>query len=161
MNAKEFQDKFNLSNFDELEAAFKEAKDFFDNFGNKTVTFQEIKSRFPVIVEGNLILILYPTFKIWIIDKEIAHHDVVELVKEIENIAVDVETEVLNLDTGRRIYPTTIHCYSKELEINRTICSNIMQLLDKENIICERCVEMTCHKVFVNTDEKGNIIGVK
>ena len=161
MNAREFQDKFNLSNFDELEATFKEARKFFDNFGNKIVTFHEVKRRFPVIVEGNRFLILYPTFKVWILDKEIEYHNVVELVKEIENITVDVETEVVNLDTGRRIYPTTIHCYSKELEINRTICSNIMQLLDKENIRYERCIEMACHRVVVNTDEKGNIIGVK
>lgn len=160
MNAREFEDKFKLENFEELEKAFKEGKVFFDNFHGKT-TFKEVENQFPVVIYRNLISIMYPAHKIWIMSEETTFEDIVKLISGYETINVDVETEVIDLCSGNKIFTTTIHCMSEDLSTNRLICSKIMKILDEKEIIYERSIEIDYHKVYVEVDEKGNIIGVK
>lgn len=160
MNAQEFEKNFKLENFEKLEVAFQEAKKFFDNFHEK-ITFEEVKKRFPVVVDRNLILIMHPTYKIWVTDKEISYEEIIKLNKNIKLIYVDIETEVIDTSSGKRLYPISIHCMGKELVTNQLICSDVMELLDKNDIEYLRSVEIAFYDVYVDVDEKGNIVGVK
>ena len=159
MNVEEYKNKNKLCNYTELENVFQEAKLCLVSLKGK-VAFEEIKDKFPIIMDKNKISILFPTFKIWVLDKSILYEDVMEMLAGIKNIRIDIETDVIKWPNNEQLFPLTIHCEDEDLGSNSLLADKIMNILKKQDIECERSIDTGSYVVYVTVDEKGYITKV-
>ena len=73
---------------------------------------------YPVVLRGNILSILCPTYKVWILNQRDFEDDkVVSLLQDIKHIYIERETNVEDSIYGR-IHPITIHCQQDNLADN-------------------------------------------
>lgn len=72
MNSKEFEERLQLKNFDELDQQYQKTKEFFLNL-QEQITCNEVQQRFPAFCFCEReIRIKFPTYFIRIIDNQIS-----------------------------------------------------------------------------------------
>ena len=160
MNKQDFINKFHLDNYEELEYASQEAKKYFRNFSG-SISFEEVSKRFPVEIYRNRIKILYPTYKIRVIDDKNLNEEVLGTLRKIKNVDVEIEKDVVKYPSMKTIWPISVYCKEENLSLNKKLVDKIRKILENYNIEYEQSVEKGEYYIWVNVDEKGDIVGVQ
>ncbi|MCR0417200.1 hypothetical protein MKC71_06985 [[Clostridium] innocuum] len=161
MTSKEFEDKLQLKNFSELEEEFQKTKEYFENLQDK-ITCEEVSEKFPAFCFlKREIRIKFPTFKVRVIDNQIAYKDLKELLKGLGNFAIYEELNVLRVPSLEPVSSLAIHCLEVGLAANENIAEKIKKKLEENHIISERCVTSGHYCIPIEVDGAGYIFTQK
>ncbi|WP_035301614.1 hypothetical protein [Clostridium sp. DL-VIII] len=161
LSNKEFDERLQINNFEELEKEFQQAKNFFENL-NDEIKCDEVQLRFPDFYPlDQEIVIKFPTYKIRIINNKMSHNDLRELLKGIYNYQIDEETNVVIFPSLKPVQSTAIHCLETNLDSNARTAEEIVKRLEEHCIRAERCVDCGYYSIPIKVDEEGCITVIK
>ncbi len=155
MNSKEFEERLQLENFEELENEFQKTKDFFLNLQEK-ITCEEVQQRFPAFCFcKQQIRVKFPTYFIRIIDNQISYSDLESLLSGQGNYFIYEETNVVRIPTLEPVHSLAIHCLETSLTENKKLAEKIENILKQNNIVSERCVSSGHYLIPIKVDDNG------
>lgn len=158
MNSKEFNDKLRLENFEELESKYQQTKLYFEQL-NDNITCEEVKKKFPAFCfDEKVLCIMFPTFKIRIINEKINENYCYKLLSNIGNYEIYEESNIVSLPKFIPIQTLTIHCLEDNLDKNIETAEKIEDKLASKHFCYERHVAYGLYSLPIKVDEAGYIL---
>lgn len=157
VNSKEFEEKLQKDSFEELENDFQQTKSIFEKLEEK-IKYDEVQLNYPAFgLCKQEIRIKFPTYKIRIIDNEMSHEKLREILKDIGNYQIYDESNVVIIPSFNPVKSTAIHCLESSLSENTKTAEKIEKKLNDNNVRTERCVTSGHYRIAIKVDKEGYI----
>ena len=123
LSSKDFDDKLQLDNFEELEKEYQSTKKLFLGLNNK-IKCDDVALKYPAFCYGEETLIIkFPTYKIRVINNKFECEKSDELLGHCGNYRVYEEGNVVIMPSLKHVQSTAIHCLEDSLDENEKTAS--------------------------------------
>lgn len=157
LTSKEFDTNLQLDNFDKLEKEYQDTKKFFQKL-SENIKCDEVEIKFPAFCSFKQhIMIKFPTYKIRIINIQMTHDKLYEILKNSGNYQIYEEANVITYPSFNPVKSTAIHCLEDNLKDNQSTAEKIEKKLEMLNINYQRCVSYGLYCIPIEVDEDGYI----
>lgn len=102
-------------------------------------------------------MIKFPTYKIRIINIQMTHDKLYEILKNSGNYQIYEEANVIMYPSFNPVKSTAIHCLEDNLKDNQSTAEKIEKKLEMLNINYQRCVSYGLYCIPIEVDEDGYI----
>ena len=161
LSCKEFDTKLQIDNFKMLEQEYQQTKKFFREL-NEKFKCDDLEIKFPAFCSFNQhIMIKFPTYKIRVVNSEMTHDELYEILKGSGNYKIYEEPNVVMYPSLKPVKSTAIHCLEDNLNYNQNMAEKIEMKLKNININYQRCVSYGLYCIPIEVDEHGYLLVTK
>lgn len=153
MRSQEFEEQLNFANYPELEKAYIETRDFFEN-GCCNLSPEEVHNQHPAFCYlDKFVMIKFPTYKVRVIDDNVSIEELNKQLLGLGMLYIYHETDTVIYPTMQRVNSIAIHCLELSLLDNRTLVEKIEEKLSTLGCHFERCVAFGLYSVPIEVKD--------